>query len=126
MPLRFRVAYSRLGAQKLKEQRQSAGNTSSLVPGACVWLLSLYCTLWWLSFAWGTPVRHAAPAQLMAEGLQAFQRGEIEQAAVRWREAARLYANTSQVQATVPPSPSWPAPIKRLGLSATQPKPSAC
>jgi CHAT domain-containing protein len=35
----------------------------------------------------------------VAEGLQAFQHGEIEQAAVHWREAARLYAGTSQVQA---------------------------
>ena len=86
-------------SQELQDQRQSAGNALGLVPGACVWLLSLCCTLGWLSFAWGMPVRHAAPAQLMAEGLRAFQRGEIEQAAVHWREAARLYASTSQVQA---------------------------
>jgi hypothetical protein len=35
----------------------------------------------------------------MAEGLHAFQQGEIEQAAVCWREAARLYAGTFQAQA---------------------------
>jgi hypothetical protein len=60
MQLRFRVAYPRLGAQGLQDQRRSAGNALGLVPGVCMWLLSLCCTLWWLAFAWGTPVRHAA------------------------------------------------------------------
>jgi CHAT domain-containing protein/Tfp pilus assembly protein PilF len=35
----------------------------------------------------------------MAEGLEAFQRGDIERAATRWQEAARLYARTQQPQA---------------------------
>ncbi|HEY7491000.1 MAG TPA: tetratricopeptide repeat protein, partial [Candidatus Tectomicrobia bacterium] len=40
-----------------------------------------------------------SPAQYMAEGLEAFQRGDIERAAARWQEAAHLYARTQQPQA---------------------------
>jgi tetratricopeptide (TPR) repeat protein len=40
-----------------------------------------------------------APAQAMATGQVAFQRGDFEGAAASWRTAARLYANTKQPQA---------------------------
>jgi tetratricopeptide (TPR) repeat protein len=50
---------------------------------------------------WGvaaTPAAHA-PSQAMADGHAAFQRGDFPGAALRWQEAARLYAEAKQPQA---------------------------
>ena len=46
---------------------------------------------------WGAPPAITLPpSRYLAEGQQALQRGDFEQAAVSWREAARLYATTRQ------------------------------
>src|SRR5262245_33046601 len=47
----------------------------------------------------GAVGRASDPAQALATGLAAFQRGDFEGAAASWQAAARLYANTKQPQA---------------------------
>src|SRR5262249_22982592 len=51
--------------------------------------------------AWGATSRvpDRVPAQAMANGQAAFQRGDFESAAASWQTAARLYADTRQPQA---------------------------
>ena len=53
------------------------------------------------SSTWGAaPIPEAqAPSQAMADGRQAFQRGDFAGAATRWQQAAHLYAEIKQPQA---------------------------
>src|SRR5512145_2453270 len=74
-------------------------HTRHRMSAARVWSLSLIYTLWCISAAWGTAARTLSPADLIAAGQDAFQQGDIEHAAVRWREAARRAADTQQFQA---------------------------
>src|SRR5215468_2615572 len=47
----------------------------------------------------GATGRASDPAQALATGLAAFQRGDFEGAATSWQVAVRLYADTKQPQA---------------------------
>jgi CHAT domain-containing protein len=67
-------------------------------PAALVCSLSLCYTLWCISAVWGTAARTLSPADLIAAGQRALQQGDLEHAAVKWREAARLAADTQQLQ----------------------------
>lgn len=58
-------------------------------------------TLWCTTLAWSATASGAdvLSSQPMAEGLAAFQRGDIERAAASWQEAVHLYAKMKQPQA---------------------------
>ena len=62
---------------------------------------SVLGALGYVCVAWGATGRapDPAPAQAMANGQAAFQRGDFEGAATSWQVAARLYADTKQPQA---------------------------
>src|SRR5207302_1876234 len=58
-------------------------------------------TLWAASLTGGAapPPQALSPAQVMADGHHAFQRGDFAGAATRWQQAAHLYAAAQQPQA---------------------------
>ena len=68
---------------------------------AVVCRLSVLGALGHTHAAWGATGRapDLVPAQAMATGQAAFQRGDFEGAAASWQAAARLYAATKQPQA---------------------------
>ncbi len=51
--------------------------------------------------AWGAPAgaETPSPSPYMMDGLQAFQRGDIERAAADWQQAAQVYAAAGQPRA---------------------------
>jgi len=66
------------------------------------WGLAVLVLLGWTCPRPSEAATHApgdAPSHVMAEGLYAFQRGDFEQAAMRWQAAAHAYASMQQPQA---------------------------
>ena len=81
------------------ETAWSAWKYCTTVCSSLVCSLSLFYTLWCISTAWGTAAQTLSPADLIAARPAAFQQGDLEHAAVIWREAARLAAGHQQFQA---------------------------
>ena len=70
-------------------------------PYAVAW--AIYIAVCCTSLLYSPPLladpNEVAPDRAMAQGVDAFQRGDMEQAALMWQQAARDYAAAGQRQA---------------------------
>lgn len=84
-----------------RRQVQGRGAAWPVLLVTVAWSLGALSLLWYAAPAWGATGSPPAgtPAPAMAQGLEAFQHGDLEGAATQWQEAARLATEARQPQA---------------------------